>query len=272
MISMVLCILYTQEGKDASLTTANKPETDSPSDRNQLSASARPSSSGARPRPGPLALSPRSLETSTLSEWSPLKYIESTSARGSGQDKQLLVQKQLERTERGTGHGNQLAWKQLTSPPQKTERGSGQDKQLLLKQLNSPPQRTERCSAQMLQLSLKLESPPQRPGRGSGQVSHLTRQLSRKFSAKINNSFDTIEDSAFSFPFRNKTVSCQLMSLHNVVISPFRFSGLHFPLLCTSYHNPVCCAAVRYTHLSIEFMFLIFYIHAFLGGNSILII
>ena len=247
MISMVLCILYTQEGQDASLTTTNKPEADSPSDCYQPSASARPSSSGARPRPGPLALSPRSLETSTLSEWSPLKYIESTSARGSGQDKQLLVQKQLERTERGTGHGNQLAWKQLTSPPQKTERGSGQDKQLLLKQLNSPPQRTERCSAQMLQLSLKLESPPQRPGRGSGQVSHLTRQLSRKFSAKINNSFDTIEDSAFSFPFRNKTVSCQLMSSLNVVISPRPLRRVAFSPFMFFIPQPcvLCCCSIH---------------------------
>ena len=42
---------------------------------------------------------------------------------------------------------------------------------------------------------------------GRAQVSQLTRQLSRKFSAKLNGSFDLLEDSAFPFPFPDKTVS-----------------------------------------------------------------
>lgn len=83
-------------------------------------------------------------------------------------------------------------------------------------QVEAPPL----SSTQKTPLSSTLKAPPsstlkvpqsgsphqiQRSGRT--QVSHLTRQLSRKFSQKMNNSLEMLDDSDFPFPFRNKTVS-----------------------------------------------------------------
>jgi len=75
----------------------------------------------------------------------------------------------------------------------------------------SPVKGKEENSAQTAPASIKsvgmFGSPKILQKSGRAQVSQLTRQLSRKFSAKLNGSFDILEDASFPFPFPDKTVS-----------------------------------------------------------------
>ena len=75
----------------------------------------------------------------------------------------------------------------------------------------SPIKGKQENSAQTAPASIKsvgmFGSPKIIQKSGRAQVSQLTRQLSRKFSVKLNGSFDILEDASFPFPFPDKTVS-----------------------------------------------------------------
>ena len=215
--------MFTQDTYDQTIIATNRPPGSEPQGRTPRSGSERPSSGASssagsrRRRPRPLSLPQRTYESplatavvAAAADWSPLKFIDSPSTRS------VFSASPPQRSDRSaaTGQDKQLIWKQTSPPPPlKLDPPRGV--------VPGPP------PSQLKQLeSVTLST--QRPGRSSAQVTQLTRQLSRKFSAKINNSFEIMEDAAFPFPFRNKTVSAAVvlntipcLCCHGCSIAPY---------------------------------------------------